>query len=296
MARKVRLTAVQAPHPNQQIRNADMLRAAFALIDEAGILGSDLTLLPELINIYDVAEVNVESRSGPELPGLLSQVSAKARQYNMYIVFPVAETRGEAMYNTSIIFGRDGRVLGRYDKTHLAPQEYELWPKLKPGSSLPTFDLDFGRVGIMTCYDGFFPEIAMSYGLRGVDVLLWPRWMSGPSEITFELQMRMRAIDNFLILVTSSYGVAPGVAWKPGMLFGRSCVIGRDGTILADSGHDAGVASVVVNVDQPKLMDIVDEAFGGGRVEDLAKLLRHDRRPELYGEIVKPATPAAPPP
>lgn len=291
MGKTIRLTAVQPPHPYSEkstLRTPDILEVALELIDEAGILGSDIALLPELINVFDTVEVDVAAMAGPQLPPLLEKVSARAKMHNMYIIFPVAEMRDDGLYNTAIIFGRDGAQVGRYDKTHISQAEYNLYPSIKAGNNLPTFDLDFGRIGIMTCYDCYFPEVAVVYSLKGADVLFYPRWQSGPSEISFEIQMRDRAIDHAVVLVTSSFGVEPDVAWKPGYLLGRSCVVGRDGTILADAGHAVGLASAVVEFDKPRLIECLDECMGEGLVRDLRELILHDRRPELYTLISRP--------
>lgn len=288
MAKEVRLTAVQPVHPhskNSEVRNPDILESALALLDQAGKLGSDITLLPELLNIFDVVKLDTAAKAGPELPPFLEKVAAKARNHRMYVICPVAEMRGEDLYNTCLIFGRDGAEIGRYDKTHISQPERLLYPNIKAGDSLPTFDLDFGRIGIMTCWDCYFPEVAIVYSLKGVEVLFYPRWMSGPSEISFEIQMRARAIDHGVFLVSSSYGVEAHVPWKPGYLFGRSCIIGRDGTILADASHDVGLASAAVETDKPILVECLDECMGEGLIRDLRELILQDRRPALYGLI-----------
>jgi predicted amidohydrolase len=261
-----------------------MLGAAFDLLETAGEIGSDVALLPELINIYEVGqiEIDVAAKAGPELAILKDRVASKAARHGMYVILPVAESRDGGLYNTSIIFGRDGHIIGAYDKTHISQPERLQYPTMRAGNALPTFDLDFGRIAIMTCYDCSFPEVATTYALKGAEVLFYPRWQSGPSEIFFDIQMRARALDNSLFLVSSSFGVAPGVAWKPGMLFGRSCVIGRDGTILCDAGHDAGIATTVVDLDRVMLVECLDAAQGEGLIRNIRELLQEDRRPELY--------------
>jgi predicted amidohydrolase len=261
-----------------------MLAAALELIDRAAEVGSDAVLLPELINIYELGGVDVDLavQAGPRLVTLKERVAEKAARHAMYVILPVAEARNDGLYNTSIIFGRDGKIIGAYDKTHISQPERLQYPRMQAGDSLPTFDLDFGRIAIMTCYDCSFPEVATTYALKGTEVLFYPRWQSGPSEIFFEIQMRARALDNSLFLVSSSFGVAPGVAWKPGMLFGRSCIIGRDGTILSDAGHEAGLATTVVDLDRAMLVECLDASQGEGLIRNIRELLQEDRRPELY--------------
>jgi len=90
-----------------------------------------------------------------------------------------------------------------------------------------------------------------------------------------------------MLLVSSSFGVGPGVAWKPGYLFGRNCVIRRDGTILADAGHEVGLASAEVEIDKSRLAECLDECMGEGLVRDLRKSILYDQRPELYKLICR---------
>jgi predicted amidohydrolase len=213
---------------------------------------------------------------------LLERFAGLAKKYGMYVILPIGEARGGDLYNSAVIFDRDGMEFGRYDKTHISQPEILLYPQIKAGNSLPTFDLDFGRIGIMTCYDCSFPEVAIIYGLKGVDVLFYPRWQSGPSEIFFEIQMRSRALDNAVFLVSSSFGVRDGVPWKPGMLFGRSCVIDRDGTILSDAGHGVGLASKIIDLDKPYQIECLDASHGEGLIKKYRELIHEDRRPELY--------------
>jgi len=286
MAKWVHLTTVQPPSPDKEIRNAEMMEAAHQLVEQAGELGSDIVLLPELINIYEIEGYDILSKAAPnEVARLVESFASQAKKHNMYVILPVGEYRGDDLYNTAILLGRDGEEVGRYDKTHISQPEYLVYENIKGGDSLPTFDLDFGRIGIMTCYDCSFPEVAIIYALKGVEVLFYPRWQSGPSEIFFEIQMRSRALDHSMFLVSSSFGVREGSPWKPGMLFGRSCVIGRDGTILADAAHEEGLASVAVDLERPHLVECLDESMGEGLIKEYRGLIREDRRPELYGLI-----------
>lgn len=289
MTRYVNLAAVQPPFPDAVLRNAEMMETALVLADEAGRQGSDIVLLPELINIYEVQGFDVplgEVASIPAVQALTDRFSEIARRHSMYLILPVAELREDGLYNTAILLDRTGVEIGRYDKTHMSQPELLLYPNFKAGNTFPVFDLDFGRIGIMTCYDCNFPEVALIYAMKGIEVLFYPRWQSGPSEIFFEIQMRARALDHSIFLVSSSFGVRDGVPWKPGMLFGRSCVIGRDGTILADAGHEQGIVTRRVDLDRPHLIECLDESQGQGLIKALGKLLKEDRRPDLYRKIL----------
>ncbi len=68
-----------------------------------------------------------------------------------------------------------------------------------PGSDYPVFETRFGKVGMMICYDGFFPEVARQLTLRGAEIIAWPVWGCNP-----ELA-RARAAENHVYLVSSTY-------------------------------------------------------------------------------------------
>ncbi len=212
-----------------------------------------------------------------------------AARYEMYLILPVGELRADGLYNSAILLDRQGQEIGRYDKTHISQPEKLIYHNIQAGEEFPVFDLDFGRIGIMTCYDCNFPEVAMIYAMKGVEVLFYPRWQSGPSEIYFEIQMRARALDQGIFLVSSSFGVRDGLPWKPGMLFGRSCIIGRDGTILADAGHEQGYVSRRADLEKPFLVECLDDSMGQGLIKDFGRLIIEDRRPELIREALREA-------
>jgi predicted amidohydrolase len=283
MGKLIRLTAIQPPFPDESFRLSETLECAHQLVDQAGELGTDIALLPEMLNMIELGDIDVKSMATPEkvIP-LVEQFSSQARKHSMYLIVPLGEVRPDGLFNTSIIIGRDGQTIGRYDKTHLAQAEHVFFPEMKAGNDLPTFDLDFGRIGIMTCYDGYFPEVAIIYSLKGAEVLFYPRWQSGPDEKFLETHMRARAQDHGLFLVSSSFGVQDDVPWKPGMLLGRSCVIGRNGTFLADAGHEAGIATAVVDLERPWLIECLDEFTGEGMIREYREIILKDRRPELY--------------
>lgn len=283
MSKNVRLTAIQPPAPDKVIRNADTLEAAYKLTDQAGQQKSDIVLLPELINLYEVTKIDYMEMAAPDrVAPIIDGYSVLAKKHGMYIILCVGEARNDGLHNYAIIIGRDGKEVGRYEKTHISQPEHLLYPNIKSGNCLPVFDLDFGRIGIITCYDLSFPEISIIYALKGADVIFYPRWQSGPSEIFFEIQMRARALDHATFLVSSSFGVRDGIPWKPGMLFGRSCVIGRDGTILNDAGHEVGIASSIVDMEKPRLIECLEDAHGEGLIKNYRELIHQDRRPELY--------------
>ncbi len=154
-------------------------------------------------------------------------LSKKARQHRMYVLAGVIERRGDYLFNTAVLFDREGRFLGQYDKTH--PTFGELQQGFSCGSAYPLFDLDFGRIAIHICYDEFFPEVARSFAHQGAEILFLP--VAGGKPITW----RTRALDNGLYFVAAS--ITP-----------PSMIIGLIGAILAETADD-GIAFADLNLD-----------------------------------------------
>src|SRR5204863_8635077 len=86
---------------------------------------------------------------------------------------------------------------GKYRKVCLPRGEIEAG--IAPGSDYPVFDTRFGKLGMMVCYDGFFPEVARELSNRGAEVIAWPVWGCNP------MLARARACENHVYLVSSTY-------------------------------------------------------------------------------------------
>lgn len=273
-------------------RGAGALRSTLASANDLARVAlelhmADLVVLPELLNVFGL-EPDDAVRAAEGADEILAPFLALSSAHpDAFLVVPVLERRDGSLRNAAVVLHAGERV-GQYDKTHLAIAEVAQYEGLVAGDTYPVFDAPFGRFGIMTCFDSYFPEVGRVYAGEGADILCYPSWQSGPSELFFEVQLRARAIDNLLIVVRSSFGYAPDVAWRPGMLFGRSSVVDRDGTILSDAGHHVGVAVARVDVAREVLMDVLDD---GGNVQNLATLLHAMRRPETYGRLMEPWRP-----
>jgi len=173
------------------------------LLDAAGQGGSDLVLLPEYcsssgseaLERHDLAAVSEEVPGG----STCALLSSKARQHGMYAAGGIVERAGDVLYNTVALFGRDGELVGTYRKVHPYWPE-EMWGGLSPGeaAAADVFALDFGTVGIMTCYDSWFPETARLLALKGAEVILFP-------SAGYHLELLpARAVDNGAYVLASS--------------------------------------------------------------------------------------------
>ena len=120
-----------------------------------------------------------------------------ARKYNMYIVACLDERDGDGVYCTAVLIDRRGNVVGKYRKVTI-PRE-ELASGVTPGDDFPVFDTDFGRIGMMICFDLQYTRPAQALAYQGAEIILAPIW--GGNEIL----ARARTIENQVYLAVCGY-------------------------------------------------------------------------------------------
>jgi len=148
------------------------LERSLHFIRRAAAEGADLVVLPELANsgcdlgtrdqALDLAE---EIPSGPTVRAW----SEEAEEFGVCVVGGLLEKEGDTLYNSAFLVGPG--VLGRYRKTHLWDKEKL---RYEPGRELPVFDTPLGRIGVLICYDIWFPEAARTLALKGAQILCAP--------------------------------------------------------------------------------------------------------------------------
>ena len=260
-----------------------MVEEGLELLDQAGREGADIACLPECFNLLGRPDPDwLDPPPSGEEP-LCARVRELAGRHRMHVILPVVERRGDARYNTALLIDRNGEFTGRYDKTHLTGEERNRYG-LTPGDTYPVFELDFGRIGVMICYDGHFPEVGRILALEGAEILFFPALQRGLTASRIELMVRSRAVDGCVYLVRSSYGHPPDVVWRPGMMAGGSCIVDFEGTILSDAGVRTGICALRIDLDLPRLR----ERSFGGEIGDPREFLRQDRRPETYRSLIRP--------
>jgi predicted amidohydrolase len=195
MPRKVRLAAVHF-RPQGGKTAEENCRLYEPLIAEAARQKADLVVLGETLTYVGLGKAfpNVaEAVPGPST----AYFGQLAQRHNLYIVAGLVERAGHLIYNVAVLIGPDGRVVGKYRKVALPRSEVEAG--IAPGNEYPVFETRFGKVGMMVCYDGFFPEVARQLANRGAEVIAWPVWGCNP------LLARARACENHVYLVSSTY-------------------------------------------------------------------------------------------
>ena len=149
------------------------------------------------------------------------EIAAKhAAKHRLYVVAGIYEREGTTVYNTSVLIDRDGKLAGKY-RTVCLPRE-EIDGGITPGTDYPVFDTDFGRVGMMICWDVSYPEVARELSARGAEMIFMPIWGGN------ETLAKARAIENQVYLVASGYDF-------------RTAIYDRAGAELARSPDTSGV-------------------------------------------------------
>jgi predicted amidohydrolase len=160
------------------------------LIEDAGRLNLDLIAIPEayfrgrglLVDSQDLSESIV-----------LDSMKVFANKNNINVIFQVVENEGDNSYNTAVVIDRDGIYLGKYRKVNLPPEE----STLIPGDEYIVFDMDFGKVGILICWDGWFTEPSRILAEKGAELIVIPTWCN---------------IERNLKTITAENGVPVGYA------------------------------------------------------------------------------------
>ncbi len=173
------------------------IERAYEAAETAGERGSDLMVLPEEFDVVGGDEEKSPNEMGicepiPDGP-ITTRMRELADKYKMYVIPNIREQDGDKKYNTAVLIGRDGEIVGKYRKTHLAPSEER---EVLPGDELPVFETDFGRIGIAICMDIHYEEIFRVYALKGADILCWPTMSIDYTGMAIEALMYARAFDN----------------------------------------------------------------------------------------------------
>lgn len=189
-------------HVNQ--RTEDKYEARLDILEQMARTcyeeGAELVFFPEAYQhvpdrdiIYRTSELKEKSGRWKE------RCAALAKEYHAYLVPWDYEPIDDGVCNSSYILDRNGCEVGRYRKVNLTHGEQKRG--LLPGNDFPVFDLDFGRVGIMICFDNYFPESARILGNRGAELVLYPLYGDTLNQ-QWELKLRARACDNTMYIAS----------------------------------------------------------------------------------------------
>lgn len=256
--------------------------------------GAELVVLQELHNTpYFCQTENVSNFDLAEtIPGPSTDFYGKiAKRCGVVLVTSLFEKRAEGLYhNTAVVIEKDGSIAGRYRKMHIPddPAYYEKFYFTPGDLGFHPIQTSVGKLGVLVCWDQWYPEAARLMALQGAELLIYPTaigWESSDSELEQQRQteawitiQRSHAVANGLPVVSvNRVGHEPDPSGQTaGIRFwGNSFVVGPQGEFLMRANAD-GEAIQVVEVDMQR----------SEQVRRWWPFLR-DRRIDAYGDILK---------
>lgn len=274
-----------APHVGSKEEN---VARSLALIGEAAAHGATLVVLPELANSGYVftsrAEAFALAEPVPDGPTTQAWIGA-ARQYGIHIAAGIAECEGGRLYNAAVLVSPQGH-LGTYRKLHLWGDENLFF---EPGDKgLPVFHTAFGRLGIVVCYDGWFPETFRLLAMQGADIVAMPtNWVPMPNQpadrpaMANTLVMAGAHSNGLTIVCANRVGIERGQPF-----IGQSLIVGADGWPMAGPASLDREEILYARVD-------LSVARRARQISAFNHVLR-DRRRDVYDAMLGTGSPLPP--
>ncbi len=269
------------------------LDTSIAGIREAARQGAQLVLLPELHTglYFCQTEDPAQFDLAEAVPGPSSErLGAVAAELGIVLIGSLFERRAAGLYhNTAVVFERDGTLVGKYRKMHIPddPGYYEKFYFTPGDLGFQPIETSVGRLGVLVCWDQWYPEAARLMTLAGADLLLYPTAIGWERSDTDDEQHRQRdawitvqrshAVANGLpVLACNRVGLESAADNSGDALFwGSSFIAGPQGEILAQAPSDeASVLTTVLDLDRSE------------QVRRMWPFLR-DRRIDEYSDLVK---------
>jgi len=183
------------------------------------------------------------------VPAISEEVSKAAQKNKVHVVFPTY-TRGKKrgdVYNSSILIGPNGDIIGVYNKTHIYPAERE-WAL--PGETADVYETPFAKIGMIICYDGDYPELSRILAMKGAEIIVRPSALLRSFEI-WKLTNAARAYDNHVYLAGIN---ATGPDATGNYYFGNSMIVSPIAQQLALATAGETIISAKLDPDPLKYM------------------------------------------
>jgi N-carbamoylputrescine amidase len=278
---KVTLALVQTRAAES--KEANLLKA-LQRIAEAAAAGANVVCLPELFAGFYPCQSEDHRRfdQAEPIPGPTSRaLAAAAAEHSVVLVGSLFERRAPGLYhNTAVVYDADGRLAGKYRKMHVPddPLYYEKFYFTPGDLGFCSFPTRAGRVGVLICWDQWFPEAARLTALSGAQMILYPTaigWLAEEKEefgaaqhAAWETMMRSHAIANGLfVAAVNRSGIEDQLEF-----WGASFVSDPNGNLLARASHQSEETLLVecnlaqidaVRTHWPFLRDRRIDAYGG---------------------------------
>jgi predicted amidohydrolase len=259
--------------PEDKEQNLRKMEGAIARAEKKG---AALVILPELSltgyvvrdQIYELAE---------EIPGPSTRIMERiARETGMYVVFGMPEKSKKTqatLHNTAVLVGPKG-FIGKYRKMYLPTHSvFEEKRYFRPGHEASVFNSDLGKIGLLICYDIYFPEVTRLARLEGAQLTVCISASPAVRRSFFEILTAARAVENTTFLAfVNLVGVEDGLQF-----WGGSRLVGPNGRVLAQAKYDEEDL-VMCEVDYADIRPL----------ETFVPTLK-DLRPELFDKLKKRA-------
>lgn len=248
---KIKIAAIQMPTVADKMENVRTVKAYLEKIRDEN---PDFVILPEMFCCPYQTEnfpIYAEKEGGP----VWQQLSAYAKQYGVYLIggsMPEKDAEGN-VYNTCYVFDREGKQIGKHRKVHLfdidikGGQTFKESDTLTAGDSDTVFDTEFGKMGVMLCFDIRFPELSRMMVNDGTRIVFVPaafNMTTGPAH--WELSFRTRALDNQIYMV----GCAPARDVSAGYIsWGHSIVTDPWGRVTGMLDENEGILLAELDMD-----------------------------------------------
>ena len=254
----------------QQANSADLKSNISRLTDKIRLLaqqGAELIVLQELHNgLYFCQTEDVNTFDlGETIPGPSTEYfGVLAKELNIVLVLSLFEKRTAGLYhNTAVVIERDGSIAGKYRKMHIPddPAYYEKFYFTPGDLGFEPIQTSVGRLGVLVCWDQWYPEAARLMALRGAEVLIYPTaigWESSDEKTeqtrqsdAWQLVQRGHAVANGLPVITVNrvgHEEDPSGQTNGIQFWGRSFVAGPQGELLLELGQSEEMTIVDVDL------------------------------------------------
>jgi len=256
--------------------NRGIVEAGFTFLEEALKKSTAFCCLPEFFNVFGIEQDEMPAESS-NYKDILERTEKLAKRYESIIILPLLVPDEGKYFNRAYVIDSKGNVVGYYNKAHLTLGEREKL-SVAAGNEIKIFDTEYGKIAVAICYDVYFPEFFTSLTQLKPDIIFFPSLQRSDHEMASEAILKTRAMDTQAYIVRSSFGRETNLPWKSGMVFGQSCIVHPDGTILANAGHYEGFAIAYIQVP----FDWQRQRCEGYPSRSVRKFLNEDRKPDLY--------------
>lgn len=252
--KEVKLGLIQMRMAEDRQKN---LSNASRLVGEAAREGAQIVCLPELFDVPYFPQDETSDIKPERIPNDATETLSEAARENGVVLVggSLYEKRGRRAYNTSLVFDELGNSLGAYRKVHI-PQDPGFYEQdyFTPGTRYSVFETKYGRIGVLICFDQWYPEAARANKLLGADFLFYPTAIGtvkgieqseGDWQDAWETVQRGHAIANSVVVAAvNRVGVE-----KDTTFWGGSFVCDQFGTVLGRAGKREQVLVVTCDVD-----------------------------------------------